>query len=109
LERGGSNGSAILHLGAGGFEPVWRGDEEDELAPSDRRREGGGVEEVGLEQQQPLRRAGDQPPQQTGLLLVLCRHAVTKMNRVRVSDDDQNKERKEGARAPVFRSVAWTV
>jgi len=64
----------ILHLGAGGgFEPVWRGDEEDEPAPSDRRREGGGVEEVGLEQPQPLRRArGDQPPQQPGLLLVLC-------------------------------------
>jgi hypothetical protein len=48
------------------------GDEEDELAPSDRWRKGGGDEEVGLEKSQPVRRAGDEPPQQPRLLLVTC-------------------------------------
>ena len=61
-----------FHLGAGGFEPVRRGDEEDEPAASDGRREGGRVEEVGVEQPQPLGRAGDQPPQHPRLLLVSC-------------------------------------
>ena len=62
----------ILHLVAGGFEAEWGGEEEDELAPGDGRREGGRVEEVGVEQPQPLGRAGDQPPQHPRLLLVSC-------------------------------------
>lgn len=61
-----------FHLGVGGLQPVRRGDEEDELAAGDRRREGVGVEEIGLEQPQPLRRAGDEPPEQPGLLFISC-------------------------------------
>lgn len=72
-------GDSQLHLVAGAIEPKWRGDEEYELAPSDRRREGGGVEEVGLEQPQPLRRAGDQPTQQPRLRLVPCTPTSTRI------------------------------
>lgn len=47
----------------------WCGDEEDEPAASDGLLEAGGVEDVRLEQHQPLRRAGE-TPQQRGLALV---------------------------------------
>jgi hypothetical protein len=54
--------------------PQRRGDEEDELAPGDGRRERGGVVEVGLEQRQAprFRRAGDEPPEQPGFLFIPC-------------------------------------
>ena len=80
---------ANFHLGAGVLEPEWCGDEEDELATSDRRREGGGVEEVGVEQPQPLRRAGDQPPQQPCLLLVSCSHQQTNIRIKQPHTDEQ--------------------
>lgn len=84
---------SLTDLGGGGLVRGGVGDEEDELAAGDGRREAGGVEEVGLEQHQPLRRrgAGDEPPQQPHFPLVPCsqphqpdrisrriRHAATK-------------------------------
>jgi hypothetical protein len=48
------------------------GDEEDELAAGDGLLEGDCVVEVGLEQPEPLRRAGERP-EESDLRLVPCR------------------------------------
>lgn len=82
------------HLGARGVVPQRRGDEEDELAPGDGRRERGGVVEVGLEQHQTpgLRCAGDHSPEQPRFLVVpwnrkLIRHpnASLRQNRAYIN------------------------
>jgi hypothetical protein len=62
-----SLGEVDTNLGAGRFEVEGSGDEEDELAPGDCRRESGCIE-----QSQPLRRTGDEPPQQPRFLLITC-------------------------------------
>ena len=73
------------HLGARGVVLQRRGDEEDELAPGDGRRERGGVVEVGLEQHQTpvLRRAGDQSPEQSRFLLVPWNRTLKSVTQIR--------------------------
>jgi hypothetical protein len=104
-----SLGEMDTNLGAGGFEAEGSGDEEDELAPGDCRRESGCVEEVGIEQSQPLRRAGDEPPQQPRFLLITCGQQSIPNPSILITWSNRRFDSADRTCAPVFRRAAWTV